>query len=387
MTNSTFILGALSISIALTTCVTSVSAQTKPSAKTRCDSNGDGFITGSEVGNLARLQVSEELQAYDQNCDGVISAAELEYINQRVAEALDEDGGFQEDDLIFQSQTSPIEVGTDEAPENEPAQRLFLSKNRVTPSLSPLTRSGATFSFTDDAEAGEQTLNVDGVLTYLLLDPDRKRSETSSLSGLSFATYLDLNGTVNSGADDTTSATVGIDAFLDFEATGAFDRQTLQFGPYFQTDFEGDAEIYGLSASWTPVRIDWQLGSGRTGTGDLREHFLWFVSGNVDYRNVKETGETQLDTGEQFWAGFSLGAKIYPFNSIGSATPHLELGLDTRRNISNGDDATLGSVAINFPLTKDPENTSAFVVSYENGESYRTGEQIDKTTIGFSFKF
>lgn len=362
-------------------------AATLPSAKARCDSNGDGLITGSEIRGLARLQVSPELQSYDQDCDGRISGAELDYINQLITTALEEDGGLQEGELTFQSQNGPIEVPTPENKPEEPTQRFFLSKNRVTPSLDPLTKSGATFAFADDAETGQQTLNVDGVLTYLLLNPDRTRPEDSSLSGFSLATYLDLKGTVNSDADDTTSAIIGFDSFYDFESTSTFDRQTLRVGPYFQTDFDGDAEVYGLSASWVPVRIDWQLGSGRTGTGDLREHFLWFASGDIDFRNVNQTGETQLPVGEQLWAGISLGGKVYPFGTLGSPTPHLEFGLNSHRDLTNGDDATLSTVSLSFPLSADAKDKSAFVLSYENGENYRTGEQLDKTTIGFSYKF
>lgn len=356
-----------------------------PEPETRCDVNNDGFITGGEIRALANMRVSQELKAYDTDCDGQISAGELTYINQLVKVAIEKDKGIQRADLIVESELAPIEVPVSQKKPKQPSQRFFISKDKVTPGLSPVSKSGAILAFTDDQENSTHALTVDTVFTYLLLDPDREVPTTGPFGEFTLGAYLDLKGTVNSGSDDVTSAIIGVDAIFDLEATNLFDLQTIRVGPYFQTDFEGDAEVYGLNASWIPKRNDWQLGSARVQNGDWRDHFFWHASGDIDYRSVRETGETKLEVGDQFWAGASLGAKIYPFGALGSATPHIGLELATRQDIKNGNEATLKSVSLNFPLSDDGK--SAAVISYENGENYQTGEDLDKTTVGLSFKF
>lgn len=356
-----------------------------PGAEARCDLNDDGFITGGEITALANLKVSPELQAYDANCDGRISAGELDYINQLVRATVEKDRGVQRAALIVKSETAPIEVPQTQQKPKRPTKRFFISKNKVTPNIDLASKSSAVLSFTDEAESGRRTLNVDGVLTYLLLDPNRETPQSGPFGEFALTAYLDANGTVRSGSDDVTSAIIGVDTIFDLEWTGLFDLQTVRVGPYYQTDFEGGAEVYGLNASWIPIRNDWLLGSARLQTGDWREHFFWQASADVDYQSVRETGETKLSVGDQFWSGVSLGAKVYPFGEIGSATPHVGLDLETRRDLRSGNDATLTSLSLNFPLTDDGK--SAAVVTHENGENYQTGEQLDKTTIGFSFKF
>lgn len=366
-------------------CTESGFAASLPGAEVRCDANNDGLITGSELRALANLKVSPELESYDADCDGRISAEELAYINQLVEAAIEKDGGIQEADLIVESGFGPIKVPAGQTKPKEPKQQFFISKDRVTPSLSPVSKSGAVLSFADNRETDTDALAVDMVLTYLFFGADDEAPETGLIGESIIAGYLDLKGSVNSDADDVTSAILGFDTIFDLEATNLFDLQTVSLGPYFLTDFDNKAEAFGLNASWVPIRADWQLGTARVQTGDWREHFLWTASVNVDYREVKKSGETKLAEGEQFWLGVTLGAKLYPFGELGSATPHLTFGLASHQDIRNGDEATLSSVSFDFPLSEDGK--SSFSISYENGESYQTGEEIDKTVLGLTFKF
>ncbi|CAN0032694.1 unnamed protein product, partial [Chrysoparadoxa australica] len=124
---------------------------------------------------------------------------------------------------------SPIKVpDKPERPARATAQRFFISKDRLTPNPEPLPKSGGLLSFSDDGETQTTSLTVDTVLTYLLLDPARPAPTTGPIGRFGLASYLDLKGTVNSGADDVTSATIGLDALFDLEGGNFFDLQTIR---------------------------------------------------------------------------------------------------------------------------------------------------------------
>jgi len=149
----------------------------------------------------------------------------------------------------------------------------------VHPDIVSTSDKGARFSVSHDNVSGTTSWAVEGVAIIAPMANRCLHASSSgplpngALTGYTIAPYLSFSGTGSSTAVGNSDLRTG--AVLDLQFFGgAFDLQQLQFSPFYRTDFQGAAQIYGASLSWTPFHFTSRL-NGLQGDADHR---------GVDYR-------------------------------------------------------------------------------------------------------
>jgi hypothetical protein len=134
-------------------------------------------------------------------------------------------------------------------------------------SIDASAAEGAAISYTGDREAGTDTADIHAVGAWVFArnpcapsygDPPIGRPYAS---GYAFAAFVLGDGTLTADRTDEKSALKpGLDAQVEIANGPIFDLQALTATTYYQTDFRGEAQAYGFSATWQPYQLDWYLG-------------------------------------------------------------------------------------------------------------------------------
>lgn len=287
---------------------------------------------------------------------------------------------------------------TSEATNSQP-QRFFLGSDRLDTRISALNHlsdatnpfapnQGATFSGIRDRESGTTSLIVDGVLSYVLFNPkigEGRLPEESFLSAVSLATYLDIDAEFVSREEaDEGSVIFGVDGQIEV-AGGIFDVQYLTFGTYFQTELQGDANIYGVNASWTPIRIGWSLGSGQTRSGRITDRFVWSTSANADLKFVDDPGSTDLQQSRYSWVGLEGKIHVIPFGDVEAERFYIDVGGKTYHDVQSGESADSYFVTLGAAL--DDNGNINMELKHTSGVDYSTLIKRSSLTWGVSIKF
>lgn len=257
------------------------------------------------------------------------------------------------------------------------------------PDLVLPSKNGALLSISDDREAGERTWALKGALAWVVTDGSNRcllldtadRPQGARLSGFAIAPYLSFDGTGSSINDDTAEIRVGLLSQWQYFG-GVFDLQELSVSPYYQTDLDGEAEIYGLSTTWTPYHYESRLNGLQ---GDLAERFFdWSLVGTVDYQSVEKAGNSGLTEGQDFaWIGLDLGLG-YTFADVGEGL-RLSAGVSAHYDVINDQDAVMYNAAVRLALSEDRR---AFLeLRYQNGTAAKTLREVDETTLNFRFVY
>ncbi|WP_299771205.1 hypothetical protein [uncultured Tateyamaria sp.] len=272
--------------------------------------------------------------------------------------------------------------------------RFFLrdslaSVSVLQPGIVDVPKKGAAFSYTYDQMADEASWSAKGVFMWLPAVNNRchtnqERSDAGKIfrSGVAFAPFVAFDGTGSDSAQSTSNLKFGIRSELQYFG-GFFNAQHIAFNPFFGTDFDFDAEVYGLNASWTPILGKARLNGFRRDGKPFK--WSWTLVGETEYQNVNRAGQTGLTDGTEYgWIGGTIGLdfqyspKSWPglFGSVKHAS---------FRDAIGNQSADLSTVTLGFHL--DKEKTSALKLIYENGEDRTSLTPRDRTTLALTFAF
>jgi hypothetical protein len=268
---------------------------------------------------------------------------------------------------------------------------------------------GASISGTDDERASSQTLTVNGRVEYLMFGYDAACGASQNTSkqptghadvaayGFAIAPFADLQGTIDHPMKktDVNNLQAGFDNQINILGGPLFDDQYLVFTPYFQTDFNGVAQITGATASWEPVSVDAHLG-GYIPARDPNPYVGWFwqLQLEFDEKHVTTVGETNLTKGNYEWLGGTVQAHFDFFPSSPSADVsseslltdklYMNLTLKSFLNAANDRSATWFESELGYNLSSDGKTSIS--VKYDIGTDKDSLITSKKYLLALNFK-
>jgi hypothetical protein len=175
-----------------------------------------------------------------------------------------------------------------------------------------------------------------------------------------------------------------------------FDDQYLVLTHYCQTDFDGVAQIQGITASWEPVYEDIHLG-GYSGSPGPYVGWFWQLQAQIDEKHVTTVGNTGLKKGNYDWFGGTVQAHFNFFPSQSASNPfyvssnpwledrfYMNLTLKSFWNAANDRSATWFEGELGFNLT--PDGKSSVSVKYDLGTDKDTLITSKKYLVAINFK-
>ena len=252
-----------------------------------------------------------------------------------------------------------------------------------------LVEDGAALSISGDS--GTTTATINGVAGYVfnqncLPRPAGFDAKAPFVSGFVISPWLLANGTFfNSDENDgDTKIQAGLSGQVEL-FNAIFDTQYLTATPYYQTDFKGEAQIYGGTLSWRPYLLGIHLGGTTTPAGRVMDVY-WSVDAIADYFYVENAGSTGLTEGTEYaWLGASFGV-------AGWILPD---ALDDRLTFTTRFDAFWDAYSkqstdyfeanLAWALTKD--RNAAIELAYKNGTDKDTLVDIDQWNLGLTLKY
>lgn len=263
------------------------------------------------------------------------------------------------------------------AKECESVQRFFLSDKAISTSLfaSGFAKSAgnaASFSSTENYVTGARSWKVDGALTWIFGNPclsgDIDRGGTDLFfSAYKLAPYVEFYGSGSNAATGKSTLRTGVQSEFELFSGPIFNNQLLKINPYYQTDFEFDADIFGVQAAWTPININWKL-NGRHATTDALK-FWWNFQGVLDYHKVQNAGNSGLKSGTHYgWIGANINANFEykPEKSNGIyGSAKIEVFHDFVSDLS------VEKLTTEIGIYLDAEKKNSFSIQYENGTNYQ----------------
>jgi hypothetical protein len=218
-------------------------------------------------------------------------------------------------------------------------------------------------------------------------EEEQQATGCESGQGLSYAFALSVLADGNLTNDRKTEKSAlkpGLDAQIEI-ASGPLDLQALTVSPYYQTDFRGEAQAYGVEASWEPYKLDWRLGGSYRQFSPLFDFFYQLKAEMVGLR-VNDAGLTDLkpDTDYWWWGGTAaLRAFLLPdmLNDRLTWITTYKYYFDDRSD----KDIDLFTTALAYNLTESG-NTSVSV-EYEKGTVRDTLEKVDQYMVTLNAKY
>jgi len=183
-------------------------------------------------------------------------------------------------------------------------QGFYLRRNKLdisiyNASIDASAAEGAAISYTGDRENDTDTAEVHAIAAWVFArNPCSPIGEPPIgrpyVSGYAFAASVLGDGTLTADRTDEKSALKpGLDAQIEIANWPLFPLQALTATPHYQTDFRGEAQAYGFSASWQPYNLDWRLG-GNYFRFSRPFDFFYQVKLEADGLRVNNPGLTSL---------------------------------------------------------------------------------------------
>lgn len=264
---------------------------------------------------------------------------------------------------------------------------------------------GASISGTDDERASTETLVVNGRVEYLLFGDDaacegsqQTANPDAPAYGYAFAPFIDAQGTIDTPAKktDVHDLQAGFDLQMNVLNGPLFDDQYFILTPYYQTDFDGVAQVQGVTASWEPVNEDIHLG-GYSGSPGPYVGWYWQLQTQFDDKHVTTVGYTGLTKGNYEWLGGTVQAHFNFFPSQGAGNPYyvspdpwledrfyMNLTLKSFLNAADDRSATWFEGELGYNLTTDGK--SSVSVKYDLGTDKDTLITSKKYLLAINFK-
>lgn len=405
------------------------------------DRNKDGILDEAEA-LVWRLHVQDPLLAkYDRNLNGRLDPDEVDALRAASAASLAARSRSVANDVLFfknrkigdidkvASSRPPPAAPTELKPPKggcDNQQRLFIRRDRldtyqyregtfITGFVPRSKAKGASVSFSHDDLDASQSLTVNGRVSYVIAqndpmnpcftglpdDPYAKRDfNVPSLFGSTVALWTDAQGTINSPRTKSEKSALkgGLDAQVSIAGGPLFDLQYLIASPYAQTDFRGEARVYGVTAAWEPFAPNARLGGTIGAPATKYLDWFWQLRAEADVKHVDVVGATALTRGDYVWAGAVARLHLTPFpdrsiyDPFGSPSfPDLvgrlyaDITLNYHREFDRRIDALLWSAEVGFNIT--PDGGASISVSYTDGLDKDTLIKQRQYLLALNYKF
>ena len=252
--------------------------------------------------------------------------------------------------------------------------------------------TGALFSITDDRENDVTTAAINGVAGFVITRncnvPADDRINQPYFSGYVLSPWVLANGTLSDNDDlnGTDVFQAGFAGQVGLVNAG-FAYQTFTATPYYQTDFQGEAEIYGGSLTWRPFDDALRLGGSPRRMNSVLDLY-WTAAATADLFHVVDPGFTSLveDSGYA-WLGGAVGINgwILPaaFDDRLSFTTAYGMFWDANSNLTV--DNFQASLNLSLLKKTDP-NQIALNLTYVNGTDRNTLVDKNQWTLGLTFR-
>lgn len=267
-------------------------------------------------------------------------------------------------------------------------------------SIDASAAEGAAISYTGDRENDTDTAEVHAVAAWVFArNPCSPVGEPPIgrpyISGYAFAASVLGDGTLTADRTDEKSALKpGLDAQIEIANWPLFPLQALTATPYYQTDFRGEAQAYGFSASWQPYNLDWRLG-GNYFRFSRPIDFFYQIKLEADGLRVNNPGLTDLaaDT-DYLWIGGTATFRASLFNGL--------LGWDrltwvtsytyfddtnSSRSSSQNSNRTIHLFTTNLAYNFTESGKTSISVEYQNGTNRDTLEKLNQYLVTLNVKY
>jgi hypothetical protein len=405
------------------------------------DRNKDGVLDDAET-LVWRLHVQDPVLAkYDTNFNGRIDPDEAEKLRTDSSRTFSDRAKSVANDVLFfkgrkvaeidkvAASRPPPALPTDIKPPKdgcESQQRLFVRRDRLDTyqfrdstfmnGTTPRSKAkGASVSFTRDDIAQTDSLTVNGRISYVVVqndpmspcfnglggDPYAKRDfKMPFLFGSTVALWTDAQGTFNSPHTKAEKSALksGFDAQASVAGGSLFDLQYLIASPYAQTDFRGEARVYGFTAAWEPISRDLRLGGAIGAPATTYLDWFWQFRAETDVKRVDVVGITALTRGDYVWSGAMARLHLTPFPdrstydayAISPFTDlvnrlYADITVNYHREFDRGIDALLWAAEVGFNVT--PDGGASVSVRYTDGLDKDTLVKQQQYLVALNYKF
>ncbi|MBR1281288.1 hypothetical protein JQ597_04465 [Bradyrhizobium sp. AUGA SZCCT0177] len=417
---------AVSTALAIAILSPSVGAAETLSA-VRYDKNKDGILDETEA-LVWRLHVQDPILAkYDVNLNGRLDPAETERLRADSATSFSDRSRSVANDVLFfknrkiadidkvaSSRPPPAVPAAVKPPKGgcENQQRLFVRRDRldtyqyregtfITGFVPKSKAKGASASFTHDDLDRSKSATINGRVSYVISQNDpmspcftglpddpyaRHDFSVPSLFGTTVAVWTDAQGIINSPRtrNERSALKAGFDAQAAIAGGPFFDLQYLIASPYAQTDFRGEARIYGMTAAWEPFAPNVRLGGTIGAPATKYLDWFWQLRAEADVKRVDVVGATALTRGDYVWTGAVARLHLTPFPDRSVYDPfgeslfpdlvgrfYADITVNYHREFNRGIEALLWGAEVGFNIT--PDGAASISVSYTDG--------LDKDTL------
>ncbi|PXW57725.1 hypothetical protein [Methylobacterium sp. B4] len=183
--------------------------------------------------------------------------------------------------------------------------------------LSPLDGKGASISFTSNELTRTQTLATNAFISYVVA-----REYIGKDFGYALAPFAYFNGTLTNPerpSSERNAAQIGADIQIKFGDILPDFVQTLGLRPYYQTDFRGQASIYGFSTTYEPTKASINLGARAITPGEENIITGYFrIIPEFNYFTVDDPGRTAfIPNRNHSYLGGTLQIRTILFENMG----------------------------------------------------------------------
>ena len=369
------------------------------------DVNGNEKLDENELFIFLLHKASPVLAKYDTNpVDGKLIEAELTKIYSEAEEARTSSIGLtHEADLLDEIEAKGGIPLKELADKPNPAKTspcdaqkgLYVRRDKAdisiyTASIDKSVAKGASVSFTHDNRVNSDTATIKGVASYVVTrDPCVERGKDQGVddalvSGYAIAPYLSLDGKASEGKKDKSAARAGVDAQFSVLGGAIFDNQYYTISPYFQTDFDLDASIFGASATWEPALLGARLGGSYTQFSTVVD-FFWQLPLEVDVMTVDDPGLTGLkDDTEYAWLGGTAKMNAFLLPNVFEDRLYLVNQLSYFWDAIGQKDALYYSSELGLNLTED--GSTSISLQFQKGREKQTLEKKNQILINLNYK-
>ncbi len=275
----------------------------------------------------------------------------------------------------------------------EPQQRLFVrdsvfDASLLFPALNKTGAKQATFSVSRNGNNDTWNWDVNGSAMVIAIydkcisDEEEERAKEFRIDGYAAAPYVAFNGKGSSGSKGKSSLRFGLNNEWLLR-DGLFPRQQLNLVPFYQTDFDFDAEMFGVQASWYPVNLQYHLGGLLKGRGPF--DYWWTVEATAEYLRVNKPGLTNFAADTDYgWIGIELGAHVQ-FEFADGPVVFADTSYMLRQDVINNNNADLFQA--NLGMYLDPSKNTSLILTYQNGTLTNTLTEVDLFKLALGFKY
>ena len=215
------------------------------------------------------------------------------------------------------------------------------------------------------------------------------------VSGYAFAASVLGDGTLTADRTDEKSALKpGLDAQIEIANWPLFPLQALTATPYYQTDFRGEAQAYGFSASWQPYNLDWRLG-GNYFRFSRPFDFFYQVKLEADGLRVNNPGLTSLTADTDYlWIGGTATLRASLFNGLlgwdrltwVTSYTHFD-DTNSSRNSSKDSSQNIHLFTTNLAYNFTETGKTSISLEYQNGTNRDTLEKLNQYLVTLNVKY